>query len=227
MPATRRFTPVNIVNEGCQRSVAETTIIVLVGEAANMTTFDYGTVGAGKACRNNGWRNHRWLQGACRSSIIKQGLPDCLVGAEKINASIPPKDTDTLELFMRAVVCNTLCHGHHGPVLSPGTFQHPAQWLDWVLEVSSLLLSFRHKPSRRAVCHSKDCMSFSTDCQRLPGKHKLPDVDKTVLLAWRGRAIVGSEKTTEINGMDAVVTKLEVPGLHPEKHGSWHMCGPN
>ena len=56
MPATRRFTPVTIV-----------TIVVLVGEAANMMTFDYGMVGAGKACRNNGslenlgWRNHRWL----------------------------------------------------------------------------------------------------------------------------------------------------------------------
>ena len=44
MPATRRFTSVTIVKEGCQRSVAEIKIIVLVGEAANMTTFDYGTV---------------------------------------------------------------------------------------------------------------------------------------------------------------------------------------
>ena len=65
MPTTRRFTPVTIVKEGCQCSVAETTIIVLVGEAANMMTFDNGTVGARKACRNNGslenlgWRNHR------------------------------------------------------------------------------------------------------------------------------------------------------------------------
>ena len=96
-------------------------------------TFDYATVRAGKACRNNWslenlcWLNHRWLQGACGSSIIKQGLPDCLVGAEKINASIPLKDTDTLELFVRAVVCKILCHGHHGPVWSPGLFQHLAQ----------------------------------------------------------------------------------------------------
>ena len=59
-----------------------------------MTTFDYYIVVAGKAYRNNvspenlGWRNHRWLQGACGSSIIKQGLHDCLVGTEKINAGI-------------------------------------------------------------------------------------------------------------------------------------------
>ena len=176
MHATRRFTPVTIAKEGCQCSVVETKIIVLVGEAANMTTFDYGTVGVGKACRNNWslenlcWLNHRWLQGACGSSIIKQGLPDCLVGAEKINAGIPLKDTDTLELFVRAVVCKILCHGHHGPVWSPGLFQHLAQWLDWVLDVSSLLLSFRDKKlSRRAVCHSTDCMNFSTEYQRLLG----------------------------------------------------------
>ena len=131
----------------------------MFGEEANIKTFDYGTVGAVKACRNNGsldnlsWRNHRWLQGACGSSIIKQGLPDCLVGAEKINAGIPPKDRDTLELFVRSLVCKTLCHCHHGPVWSPGTFQHRAQWLDWVLEVSYLLLSFHDKkhelPERR------------------------------------------------------------------------------
>ena len=54
MPTTRRSTPVTIVKEGCQCSVAETTIIVLVGEEANMTTFVYDTVGAGKAYRNNG-----------------------------------------------------------------------------------------------------------------------------------------------------------------------------
>ena len=54
MPTTRRFTAVTIVKRGCQSSVAETTIIVLVGEAANMTTFDYGTMGVGKAWRNKG-----------------------------------------------------------------------------------------------------------------------------------------------------------------------------
>ena len=48
-----------------------------------------------------------------------------------------------------------------------------------------------------------------------------------VLLVWRGRGIVGSEKTTEINGVDVAVTKLKVPGLHAGKHGSWHMGGPN
>ena len=60
-------------------------------------------------------------------------------------------------------------------------------------------------PSRREVCHSMDCMHHSTDCtsfptdfQRMPVKHELPDVDevpvvgKKVLLAWRGRGIVGS-----------------------------------
>ena len=70
-------------------------------------------------------------------------------------------------------------------------------------------------------------MSFSTDCQRLPGKHELPDMDKTVLLDWRGRGIVGSEKTTEIYGADAAVIKPEVPGLHAGKYGSWHMGGLN
>ena len=68
-----------------------------------------------------------------------------------------------------------------------------------------------------------DGMSFSTDCQRLPGKYKLPNVDKTVLLDWRGRGIVGSEKTTEIYGVDAAVTTPEVLGLQAGKHGSWHM----
>ena len=85
MPTTRRSTLVTVKEEGCQSFVAEVTIIVLVGEEANMTTFDYDTVGADKAYRNNrSLENHRWLRGACESSIIKQGLPDCLVGAEKI-----------------------------------------------------------------------------------------------------------------------------------------------
>ena len=60
-------------------------------------------------------------------------------------------------------------------------------------------------PSIRKVCHSTDCTCHSTDCtnfttdyQRLPVKRVLPDVDelpdvgKKVLLAWRGRGIVGS-----------------------------------
>ena len=50
-------------------------------------------------------------------------------------------------------------------------------------------------------------MSFSTDCQRLPWKHELPDVDKAVLFHWRGRGIVGSEKTIDIYGADAALTK--------------------
>ena len=53
----------------------------------------------------------------------------------------------------------------------------------------------------------------------LPGKHELPDVDKMVLLDWRGRVIVGSEKTTEIYGADAPVSK--VPGLHAGTRFSW------
>ena len=68
--------------------------------------------------------------------------------------------------------------------------------------------------------HSTDCTSFPTDFQRMPVKHELPDVDevpvvgKKVLLAWRGRGIVGSEKTTGFYGSDAPVTIQEVPGLH-------------
>ena len=85
----------------------------------------------------------------------------------------------------------------------------------------------RQNAFKKAVCHSTDCMSFSTDCQRLPGKHELPDVDKAVLLDWRGRGIVGSEKATEIYGADVAVTKKEVSGLHAGKHDSWHIGGPN
>ena len=123
-----------------------------------------------------------------------------------------PNAKDTLVLFVRAVVWKTLCHSHHGQGLDPGTFQPPTQWLDWVLEVVSQTRSFRDKkPSRHAVCHS-------TNYQRSPVKHLLPDVGKMVLLAWRGKGIVGSEKTTEI--YDVVVTRPDVPGLHAGKHGS-------
>ena len=68
------------------------------------------------------------------------------------------------------------------------------------------------------TCHSTDCTSFTTDYQRLPVKRVLPDMDelpdvgKKVLLAWRGRGIVGSEKTTGF--YDTAVTGPEVPGLH-------------
>ena len=78
--------------------------------------------------------------------------------------------------------------------------------------VVSQTRSFRDKkPSRHAVCHS-------TNYQKSPVKHLLPDVGKMVLLAWRGKGIVGSEKTTEI--YDVVVTRPDVPGLHAGKHGS-------
>ena len=108
----------------------------------------------------------------------------------------------------RVATPKLLCMGtaDHGWPLHSGTFQLPTQWLDWVLEVVSQTRSFRDMtPSRRKVCHSTDCTRHSTDCtsfttdfQRMPVKHELPDVyelpdvGKKVLLAWRGRGIVGS-----------------------------------
>ena len=43
---------------------------------------------------------------------------------------------------------------------------------------------------------------------------ELPDVGKKVLLAWRGRGIVGSKETTGFYGSDSPVTRQKVPGLH-------------
>ena len=219
----------------------------------HLTTAQWGWVGGNQPCttfvhaarsyrdnrshENLGWRNYGWLQGACGYSIVKQRLlPDYLVNAgssaDKSHCESDgiedTEDTDTLVLFVGAVVWKTLCKGHHGQELYPETFQPPSQRLDWVLEVVSQTRSFCNMtPSIRKVCHSMDCTCHSTDCtsfttdyQRLPVKRVLPDVDKLpdvgkkVLLAWRGTGIVGSEKTTGFYSSDVPVTRQEVPGLH-------------
>ena len=180
--------------------------------AVTTTTMHYGAVGDGTLGahgdgRQQGTSKRLCLALACRSSIVKQGLPDLVMVQERMSNN-----------RHRVATPKLLCPGtaDHGWPLHSGTFQLPTQWLDWVLEVVSQTRSFRDKkPSRHTVCHS-------TNYQRLPVKHvlpdKLPDVGKMVLLAWRGKGIVGSDKTTKI--YDVVVTRPDVPGLHAGKHGS-------